>query len=467
MTQSINHSLNLREGQLFIEDCNTHALAEQFGTPLFVLSESHIRHNLQRFQQAFEAHWPSGNVEILPSFKACPLLAVRQMLSGLDIGCDVFGAGELEGAIRGGVTPDKISVNGSVKDQTLIERAVALGAHIVLDSPRELQLCINAARAQSKQANILLRLKPFMSALDEQSDFLPDMQIREMTQMIKYGIPGSELQGLLPTLGDSEEVNLLGVHVHMGRHSKKNNVWQAWVRHCVLLLQEICGELPGWQPQIINIGGGYASSCDRDTDVTVQGYDAPSLETLAATICETLKETLTETGIEQQNLRLQLEPGRALFTDAGIHLTRIKNIKTEQLHRPRRWCELDTSEVFLGIPGLNFDPPFDYAYANRANFPATHTVDLVGQTCNAELLFQQVPAPMLEIGDTVALLNTGAYIESMAANFNSLPRPGTVMVNGATAHLVKQHETIDQVFQRDQVPEHLQLKTNSNGKLHA
>jgi diaminopimelate decarboxylase len=465
MTRSINHSLSLREGHLFIEDCDTHALAQQFGTPLFVLSESHIRHNLQRFQQAFESQWSQGIVEILPSFKACPLLAVRQMLSSLEIGCDVFGAGELEGALRGAVAPEKISVNGSVKDITLIERAVGLGAHIVLDSPRELQLCIDAARSLNKQANILLRMKPFMQDLQEQSDFLPDMQIREMTQMIKYGIPSSELLGMLPILAESEEINLLGVHVHMGRHSKKANVWQAWVRHCVLLLQEICRQLPHWQPQIINIGGGYASGCDRDTDVLVQGYDAPSLETLAASICTALKETLLEAGIEQQGLRLQLEPGRAMFTDAGIHLTRIRNIKTEQLHRPRRWCELDTSEVFLGIPGLNFEPPFDYAYANRAELPTTHTVDLVGQTCNAELLFQQVPAPMLEVGDTVALLNTGSYIESMAANFNSLPRPGTVLVNGAEAHLIKQHETIDQVFERDQIPAHLQA--SDNGKLYA
>lgn len=80
---------------------------------------------------------------------------------------------------------------------------------------------------------------------------------------------------------------------------------------------------------------------------------------------------------------------------------------------------------------------------------------MVGQTCNAELLFNQVKTPQLEEGDVVALLNTGSYIEPMAANFNALPRPGTVLVCGDQAELVKRHETVDEVFSRDIIPDRL------------
>jgi hypothetical protein len=85
--------------------------------------------------------------------------------------------------------------------------------------------------------------------------------------------------------------------------------------------------------------------------------------------------------------------------------------------------------------------------------------DMVGQTCNAELLFNQVSTPQLEQGDVVALLNTGSYIEPMAANFNALPRPGTVLVCGDQAELIKRHETVDEVFARDIIPERLKAQS--------
>ena len=116
---------------------------------------------------------------------------------------------------------------------------------------------------------------------------------------------------------------------------------------------------------------------------------------------------------------------------------------------------MDTSEVFLGVGGLNDTPPFDFMIANKASAPKDDCYDLVGMSCNAELLFQQVATPALEVGDIVALLNTGAYIEPMSANFNSLPRPGTVLVRGTQAGWAKRPETVDEVFARDQLPDFL------------
>jgi len=150
---------------------------------------------------------------------------------------------------------------------------------------------------------------------------------------------------------------------------------------------------------------------------------------------------------------IEVEPGRGLHCDTGIHLTTVRNIKEETENRPRKWAELDTSEVFLGIPGFNETPPFDFMFANKADQPATIKTDMVGLTCNAELLFYQVDAPVLESGDVIALLNTGSYIEPMAANFNALPRPGTVLVRGDQAEMIKRHESIDEVFGRDIIPE--------------
>ena len=98
--KQISDSLTIRDGHLFIEGCDVPTLAQEFGTPVFVISESHLRSNLRRYKVAFEAHWPEGRVRIMPAIKASPILAVRRVLSDEGCGCDVFGPGELEGALR-------------------------------------------------------------------------------------------------------------------------------------------------------------------------------------------------------------------------------------------------------------------------------------------------------------------------------------------------------------------------------
>jgi diaminopimelate decarboxylase len=241
----------------------------------------------------------------------------------------------------------------------------------------------------------------------------------------------------------------------MGRHSKKIEVWKSWVRHCVLTIKQLSELMGGWTPDVIDLGGGFPSFPDRDTDVYVQDGDDVDLESIAQTITTTLRDTMAEVNMPCKGLTIEVEPGRGLHCDTGIHLTTVKNIKEENQNRPRKWAELDTSEVFLAVPGVNEEPPFDYIFANKAEQANSIITDMVGMTCNAELLFMQIEAPKLVDGDLVALLNTGSYIEPMAANFNALPRPGTVLVKGEEAEMVKRHENVDDVFSRDIIPQRL------------
>ncbi len=448
----LNRSLSIVGGRLQIEECDAAYLAETFGTPIFVVSERHVRANLRRFKQAFAQHWPWGPVRIMCAFKAAPLLALRRILSDEGSGCDIFGPGELEGAIRGGVAPELISVNGSIKDRSMIQRAVAHGARVVVDSTRELLLCEEVATELKLSARVMIRVKPFLKDLTLESDFLPGAEIRELTQIIKYGVPTAELHELVSFIAKSTCLDLVGVHAHMGRHSKFSEVWQAWTRHCVEIIALIRDQLPDWSPREIDLGGGFPSESDRDTDVAVQGYEGASLDVFAEVIATTLHSELLKSGFDPTGVTLEVEPGRGLHTDTGIHLATIRNVKEETIHRPRKWSEMDTSEVFLGVGGLNDEPPFDFIIANKASETKTDCGDLVGMSCNAEILFQQVATPKVEVGDVVALLNTGAYIEPMAANFNSLPRPGTVLVSGDQADWAKRPESVDEVFARDQVP---------------
>lgn len=448
--------LSMRGDRLYIEECDTVAVAEQFGTPLYVVSESRLRENVRRWQKTFEAHWRDGPVRLYPSLKANPIIAVRRILTEEDTGCDIFGPGELECAIRAGVSGEDLSVNGSIKERSLIRKALGHGARIILDSPRELDLCEEEAASLGITAKVLLRLKPDIRELDLESDFAPGMQISELTQIIKYGIPTKELLEMAGRIKGLSHIEAVGVHVHMGRHSKRPVVWEAWIRACIRLTRQVSDVMGGWTPSCIDVGGGFPSPLDHDPDVAVIDYETPSLEVFASTVGSTLRSALLEHGFNADGIRLELEPGRGIHTDTGIHLATVRNVKTEDVGMDYCWAEIDTAETFLDGHGFNLERPiYDYFIANRMSSDNAGLYDIVGQTCNAEILVHRLPAPALERGDVVALLNTGAYGEPNAANFNALPRPGMVLVTGDQATLIRRAETVDDVFARDVVPTHL------------
>ena len=137
---ALDECLSIRDGRLFIEELDADVLARQFGTPITVISEDQLRRNARRYRREFGARWPEGTVAVLASIKANFALATRWILSQEGIGCDVFGGGELYAALQGGVPPDLISVNGSIKSRALLETAVMAGARITLDSAAELDL---------------------------------------------------------------------------------------------------------------------------------------------------------------------------------------------------------------------------------------------------------------------------------------------------------------------------------------
>jgi len=453
-----NDVLSIRNGHLYIEDCDTVELANRFGTPLFVVSETKLVDNLKKYSTAFEKHWPEGRVRVMAAIKANPITAVRRVLTREGAGCDTFGAGELELALRGGVPTEDIAVNGSIKTPEIIRRAIELGIHIILDSARELDYCEQEAAALNKKATIVLRLKPFLAELEDPSDFFPSRQIRDMTQTVKYGIPTSEMLPMIPKIKASKWVDLVGVHTHSGRHSKKAVFWQSLVHNYVKLIEQISdGMGNGWIPHIVSIGGGFAAEHDIESRVAVTDYETPTVEEFAKITTTAFRESMQASGLSTEGIIFEVEPGRALHNETGIHLTRVHVVKHETANIDRRWLETDTSEVFLSVGSLNVKPAFRYVMASKADQPEAYKADIVGITCNYECLAEQAPVPETASGDIIAFLNTGSYIEVYGCNFNVLPRPGTVLVKSDQAEMVKAHETLEQVFSRDIVPDRLKV----------
>jgi diaminopimelate decarboxylase len=331
-----------------------------------------------------------------------------------------------------------------------------VGAQIVLDSPRELELCEREAAALDRTARVLFRIKPDLSSLETLSDFAP-LPIRDLVAMIKYGIPTHEVETMGPRALALPHVEPVGFHCHIGRHSTELDVWAALARQAARLIGHLSRRWGGFEPRVVDLGGGYAAPRNWETDVATRSREpAPAIEAYADAMTGALREALTGEGIRCEGLVLQVEPGRGIHADTGVHLTRVVNVKASTGEAARRWAETDTSEFFLGTWALDpSSPPFQFRVASRMDERPSETWDVVGRSCGAEMILLDAEVPPLAPGDVIALLDTGAYIDATGANFNAMPRPGTVLVRGAQAEWIKRPETVEDVYARDLVPPRL------------
>jgi diaminopimelate decarboxylase len=453
---SDGESLSIREGRLFVEGVEASSLAGRFGTPLYVESEAQLRSNARRFTDAMRAAWPVGPVQVLPSLKANFSMATRCILSEEGLGCDTFGAGEFSIALRCGVPPELISVNGSIKDRDLITEAIEVGARITLDSERELDLVVEAASRLGKRARIRLRIRPDYVELDEPTDFVEDeMSVREAADAYKAGIPMSDVEVMGKRALASEDVELIGLMAHLGRHRADLDTWRGMVVAFVRSMAGLSGAWGGWLPQEIDLGGGYAVHRDPTGRLLPRLADrheaAPSIEAYCATLGETLRSEMERFDLPCDGIALEIEPGRSMYADTGIHLATVRNIKRQGGGSPRCWVETDTTEMFL-IDSLIEHNRWVPLVCDRADAPPTQTVDVVGKSCGFDLLVPSVELPDVDVGDVVAILDTGAYADATSTNFNVLPRPATVLVSGDAAEIIKRGETFEDVLRRDVVP---------------
>jgi diaminopimelate decarboxylase len=451
----IDECLSIAEGRLQIEGCDAAGLAERFGTPLSVVSEDHLRRNARRFTGALAAAWPEGPTRVLPSIKANYTLALRCALTQEGLGCDVFGPAELHAALAGGVPPQQISVNGTGKSRPLLEQAVGIGARVTLDSAREIELVRAVARDLGRRAQVRFRIRPRYLDLQQRSDFSED-SVYLTAQEYKPGIPTEELIAAGREAIAAPELDALGLMSHLGRHRNDLETWRAYAASAGETVAELVAAWGGWQPREIDLGGGYAAP--RDPNRWTHGGDlaqplAPAIEEVAEALARSLRDGLAGR-VPLAGVALEIEPGRALHADTGIHLTRVVNLKRQREPLAWRWVETDTTEMFL-LDLLVEHCHFPVAAAARMDAPLAEPVDVVGCSCGFDVLAHQVRLPAVELGDTLAFLDTGAYEDACAANFNALPRPAIVLVSGAEAEIVRRAETIEDVFARDLVPERL------------
>jgi len=262
MTKQIDQCLSIKADQrLYMEECAVSDLAKEFGTPLYAISESQLRYNARSFQQAFGSRWPEGNVCIMPAIKANYTLALRYILTEEGCGCDLFSEGELWAALEAGVDPAKTSLNGNSKvgfDNNILKTAIEHGVRITMDDASEFPLIEAVAKSLGKKAIVRIRLRPEYPNLNKPTDFLVETIPTELaTQVYKSGMPMEDVIPLGKKVLASKHVKLTGIHIHQGRHSRELDFWQGTMQGLAKALGQLKQAWNGWQPQEIDLGGGF------------------------------------------------------------------------------------------------------------------------------------------------------------------------------------------------------------------
>ncbi|NRQ33686.1 hypothetical protein HII36_17780 [Nonomuraea sp. NN258] len=445
--------LRREAGRLLIEDVPVDVLVERYSAPLFVISESALRRRARRIRAAFERVWRHGEVHVLPAVKANPVVAVQRVLAQEGLGADLVGAGELEVAVRAGIDPALISLNGTAKDYATIERAVALGARVTVDDVREIELAVMAARATGRQADLRVRLRPHFETDARMQAF--GVPINDIYGTYKSGLPHDDLAAAGQALS-APELRVSGAMMHMGRYTTDLSVIGGYAGRFGELIAEVSQLWDGWTPRTIDVGGGFAPQVDGfgRADPDFVPPDPTPIERYAEVVCENLAEGLARGGVDPRGRVLEVEPGRALFGPCGIHVATLLNVKRQTRPFPFTWYETDTSQLFLSeIPDEAARPPVIPVHLPGAGGLAE--VRVVGRSCMSDVLARTAALPVMRPGDLLAFCFTGAYNDANASNLNLLPRPATVLVNGDQAHLVRRAENIGDLLARDTLPDHL------------
>jgi len=495
--KKIDDCLSTRNGHLFIEELDTTEIAKEYGTPAFVISEKQLRSNIRRFQKGFESNWTDGPVKIMPAAKANWVSAVQKIIASEGCGCDTYSAGELAVALKSGIDPQFISVNGVPKHKDHIFNTVKQGARITIDGTEEFDMVEAAAKELNVTAKIRLRLKPAISGFTKYSDFVPIGPLSTDLVALAYkgGLSREEVIAIGKKVMASDQVELVGFHEHHGRHDASTKYWAEQMKAYAKEIGIVCQALDNYQPQEISIGGGFAIPRDPfGSEIKYsEPYEymalhmlskalspfpklrysliskiiekaivfkpkekmAPSIEEYASACGKTLTKYLPNRGIHTKGLILQVEPGRSIHGNTAIHLTRVMSLK--RMTSPIKWnhTALDTTEFWF-TGGRYEHHVFDYIFANKTEQKLADKSDVVGRSCYGDRLFPAIMVPQnLQIGDIMAMLDVGAYQEVSMSNFNAMPRPATLLVNEDKISVIRQAETQDDVFQRDLVPQYL------------
>ncbi len=400
-----------------IGGCDLISIAVEFGTPVFVYDESHLRDRCREAVRAF------GDDRVIYATKAFLCMEMARLAAAEGLLLDVATGGELFVALRAGVPAIKCVMHGNNKSIDELRMAITSGVrHIVVDNFDELDRLDELHSQGLPTPRIQLRITPgvyvhtheFISTGQDDSKF-------------GFNLKNGDAHLAVKRAASSESVELVGIHCHIG-----SNVFAAenFARAAEIMVS-LVNEL-GLDE--VTLGGGLGVAYVADEH-------APSISKWAEQLRRATAKLAPHT-------KVFVEPGRAIVASAAVTLYRIGSIKP--IPGVRTYVVVDGGMSDNPRPVL-YGSGYEAFLAARAAEDRTEAVRLVGKHCESgDVLINEAFLPArFAVGDIVATPVTGAYGHSMGSNYNKVTRPPVVFVENGTARIVVRGETYDDLVRLD------------------
>ncbi|WP_375550918.1 diaminopimelate decarboxylase [Rhodophyticola porphyridii] len=415
-----------RNGILHAEDVPLPRIAADVGTPFYVYSAATLTRHYQLFKEALDG---IPNL-VCYAMKSNSNQAVLKLLADLGAGMDVVSGGEYLRAKAAGVPGDRIVFSGVGKTRAEMELALGGGVRQVnVESEPELKLLGQVAVSMGKTVPITIRVNPDVDAKTH-------AKIATGKSENKFGIPIARAREIYGRAASTPGIQVIGIDVHIGSQLTDLAPFEA----AYLKVAELTHRLreDGHDIKRLDLGGGLGIPYARSNE-------APPLPTDYGAL---IKRTVGDLGVE-----VEIEPGRLISGNAGLMIAAVIYVKQGE---GRDFLILDAAMNDLIRPAM-YDAYHDIVPVTEPE-PGVEQApyDIVGPVCESGDTFtKQRDMPPLAAGDMVAFRSAGAYGAVMSSEYNTRPLIPEVLVKGDHFAVIRPRPAIDEIINRDIVPEWL------------
>ena len=404
-----------KNNQLMAENLPVKQLAEQFGTPLYIYSKATLERHWHAFDNAFGEH-PHL---VCFAVKSNPNIAILNVMAKLGSGFDIVSQGELERVLAAGGDATKVVFSGVAKSHQEIARALEVNIRCFnVESEAELLRINQIAGEMGKIAPISLRVNPDVDAHTHP-------YISTGLKENKFGVSVEQAREVYKLAATLPNIKIVGMDCHIGSQLTELQPFLDAVDRLIVLMEQL--KQDGIHLKHLDLGGGLGVTYTDETPPHPTEYAKALWEKLSAF----------------SELEIIVEPGRAITANAGILVTKVEYLKSNE---SRNFAIVDA--------GMNdmIRPALYQAYMNILEIDRTlareeKMYDVVGPICEtSDFLGKQRKLAIAE-GDYLAQRSAGAYGASMSSNYNSRPRTAEVMVDGDKAHLIRRREALNELWQ--------------------
>src|SRR2546421_1216726 len=425
-------------GILHIANHSIPALAEAYGTPLYIYDRSTILNACKQYFRAFETQYSASPLRILYASKAYLSPLIAQLMVEQGIGLDVVSGGELLVARHANFPMDRVSFHGNNKSEEELRLALELGVgHIVLDNWHELERLSRIAQQTGQQPGVLIRVAP-----DVATDTHRYLQTGHASSKFGFPLRNGEAKSAILRILREGNVRLLGLHAHSGTMLRQPRPYQECIERLLALGGEVHAETQWW-PEEISPGGGWGVD-------TPDGTSTPGVEILAHALQISMERGLAAIGGHSDSHRapptLVIEPGRSIIARAGVAIYRVGARKPTP--GGITYLFVDGGMADNIRPAL-YGALYSAIAVDKATSPLQEHVCIAGRYCESgDMLVENVMVPMMHEGDLLALPTSGAYCLAMASNYNLVPRPAVLLVDDHNVQLMERRETYQDLLSR-------------------